>query len=66
MKIIRFLVNEFDGWPLLDTVFQNTDRVHLYKKLVSLFQNGYSPLFGFYIWSDPLDPDRAVIRVNND
>jgi len=58
------MVNEFDGWPLLDPVFQNTDRSHLYKKMISLFRNGYGSLFGLYIWSDPFDPERALIRVN--
>lgn len=61
--MIRFIVNELDGWPLLDSVFQNQNRTHLYKKMIKIFANGYGQLFNLYVWSDPFDPDRATIRV---
>ena len=60
---MRFIINEFDGWPLFDSVFYKNRTDHIYKNLVSLFKNGLTPLFNLYTGISPSDPKKPVIAV---
>ncbi|RNA08871.1 neprilysin [Brachionus plicatilis] len=43
--LMKFIINEFDGWPLFDQI------------LLSLFKSGISPLFNLYVTTSLSNPD---------
>jgi hypothetical protein len=56
------VINELDGWNLLDSSKPVTSET-LFKKLVKLRKIEQSPLFSVYISANPKTPDRYVLRV---
>ena len=62
-KILGFIINDLDGWPILDSKYFNRNPNSTLKTLTKLFKNGISPLFNLYVSSSPSDPNKAVLRV---
>lgn len=62
-KILGFIINDLEGWPILDNKYFNRNPNSTLKTLTKLFKNGISPLFNLYVSSSPSDPNKAVLRV---
>lgn len=62
---MKFIISEFNGWPLFDPVFIKKDRQDIYKILVSLFKNGITPIFNLYVTTSLSNPDVPIIQVKS-
>ena len=62
-KFLRFLTEEFGGWPLLNEYHFNPSVNTTLKNLISLQQIGTNPLFYFYASVNPADPNYYALRV---
>lgn len=60
---MKFIINEFDGWPLFDPIFFKNETRHIYKIMLSLFKSGISPLFNLYVTTSLSNPEIPIIEV---
>lgn len=62
-NMMKFIISEFNGWPLFDPIFFKNDTKHIYKLLMSLFKNGITPLFNLYVTTSLSNPNIPIIQV---
>lgn len=63
--MMRFIINELNGWPLFDPIFYFNNTNLIYKNLVSLQKYAKSPLVNIYVTTSPSDPNQPVLKVKN-
>ncbi|CAF0711916.1 unnamed protein product [Brachionus calyciflorus] len=62
-KLMRFIIKEFDGWPLFDPIFFRNETQHAYKNLAALYKYGIFFLFDLYVNPSISNPTIPTFKI---